>query len=443
MPYKDDHLGVGSNILELSEEMSNGLDIFSEIPIDTSLTSGKTIYHNLNTALNEQNNVFEFVIPSEGHDYTDLPLTRLEGEVEITSAAGAALVAANMVAPINLLAATLFRQVECEFNGTQVADLTSPCYHYKSFIETHLSYGPDAKSTHLRCQLYYADTPGHEEEYTAQIVGFNTRRAWIIANTGKLYFSTPIHLDVFDSVRYLLPGITMGLKFLRNEDKFCLLSATDAWKLKVNALRISTRKLTIHPEILKAHQTFLLKQPAVFPLAMSKIKTFTLNQGISSKNLSGIFRGKLPRGCLFCFVKSDAFNGSFATNPFLFPHYNVSGVSLVVNGSPYPASSFRPNFATGNCMREYMHFHDNLGIYHGNETNGIDYDTFVKNTVIFPFDLSPDLCNSYHRHIENSGFVDLDLQFRVALPHNVTVIIYATYNEKITIDNEGAVRLYQ
>ncbi len=27
----------------------------------------------------------EFVIPSEGHDYTYLPLTRLEGEIKITN----------------------------------------------------------------------------------------------------------------------------------------------------------------------------------------------------------------------------------------------------------------------------------------------------------------------------------------------------------------------
>ncbi len=38
------------------------------------------------------------------------------------------------VAPINLISSSLFRQVECEVNGYQVSDLTSPTYQNKQVL---------------------------------------------------------------------------------------------------------------------------------------------------------------------------------------------------------------------------------------------------------------------------------------------------------------------
>ena len=446
MPYTGDSRGVGSHVLELSEEMSDGLDIFDYPKYDTSITSGKTIEHHLTTALNENNNVFEFVIPSEGHDYTYLPLTRLEGElkVEKTTAGGGAVGANDLVAPINLMALALFRQAECELNGVQIADLTSPTFHYKNYIETILTYGVDAKSTHLRACLYYADLNGHEETFTAANPSFIKRRDFLRQNDNSTFeFSTPIHIDFFDSKRFLIPGVTIKIKLIKNEDKFLLMSATDTWKLSIKNLRIVTKKLTIHPTIVEKHRELIQKHPAIYPIAQSKIKTYTINQGISSTNLPGIFRGKLPRSVIIGFVKSDAFNGSYSTNPFLFKDFGVSYLGLIVNGTPVPARVFQPDFANGKCVREYRHLCDNIGIYHENESNMITFDSFKSNLAFFCYDLSPDQCNSYHHHIDQTGFVNLDLQFKEALAQNITVIVFATFNETVKIDASGQVFLEQ
>ena len=446
MPYKSDYRGVGSQVLELSEEMSDGLDLFDYPKTDTSIISGKTIEHHLVTALNENNNVFEFVLPSEGHDYTYLPLTRLEGElkVEKTTAGGGAIGANDLVAPINLMALALFRQAECELNGVQIADLTSPTFHYKNYFETMLTYGHDAKNTHLRACLYHPDNNGHEETMTAACSSFVKRRDFIRQNAESTFeFSTPIHIDFFDSKRFLIPGVTIKIKLIKNDDKFLLMSATDTWKLSIKNLKIVTKKLTIHPAIVEKHKEIIQKQPAVYPIAQSKIKTYTINQGISSTNIAGIYRGKLPRSIIIGFVKSDAFNGSFATNPFCFKHFNVSYLGLIVNGTPTPARVFQPDFANGKCVREYRHFLDNLGIYHENESNMIDFDTFKSNMALFCFDLSPDHCNSYHHHIDQSGFVNLDLQFKEPLAQNITAIVFATFNEVVKIDASGQVVLEQ
>jgi len=113
-----------------------------------------------------------------------------------------------------MLATSIWRQVECEINGVQVADLTSPTYHYKAYLENHLSYGKEAKDGHLRCSLYSKDTAGQEETLGAGNEAYVTKRSWFTAD-GKIYFSTPIHIDFFDSVRYLIPGAHMKIKLTK------------------------------------------------------------------------------------------------------------------------------------------------------------------------------------------------------------------------------------
>jgi len=439
---KSDHRGIGAHVIELSEHMTSGLDIFGTPQVDTSVRGGKTVYHYLSTAINENNNVFEFVIPSENHEYTYLPLTRLEGQLQIVKQDGTNIGDADVVIPVNFLSNTLFRQVEVELNGVQVSDLSSPTYHYKAYMEAHLSFGREPKRGHLKNALYTKEVAGQEESLDPDHEMYKERRAWLNKDNGKLNFSTPIYIDFFDSQRYLIPGSTIKIKFIKNDDKLCLLSAAanaNAYKLKINKLCISTRKLTIHDEIVERHSQMLLKEPAIYPIAQSKIRTYTINQGLSATTIANVFNGKLPRTCIVGMVRSDAFNGTIERNLYMFQPFNLNYLALVVNGSPMPATVFQPNFPRGEMAREYAHFLDNVGVSNSNEHNDVDIYNFVSGSCFFPFDFSPDVCNNYHCHPPQSGSVNLELRFGAALAENVTLIVYATYNEILSIDGTGKV----
>jgi len=441
---RPDNRGVGTHVVELSEEMSSGLDIFDIPKTDTSLMKGKTVYYHLSTAINENNNIFEFLIPSENHEYTMLPLTRLEGQLQISRADNVALGDADVVIPVNSIANTIFSQIEVELNGVQVADLSSPTYHYKSYIETLLTYGKDAKRGSLRNAFYTKEVPGQEEGLEAAQAMYSERRQWLRADNGKLNFSTPLYIDFFDTHRYLIPGTVMKIKLIKNEDKLCLLSAAaeaNTYKIKINKLCLSFRKLTVHDEIVERHNQMLLKEPAKYPIAQSKIRTYTIHQGISATTIANVFNGKLPRTAIIGMVRSDAFNGTINRNPFKFQPFGLNYLSLVVNGTPMPATVFQPNFATREIAREYAHFLDNVGVGNSNEHNDVDLENFVSGSCFFPFDFSPDLCNSYHSHLSQSGTANLELRFSAELAQNVTLIVFATFNELVTIDNTGRVML--
>ena len=87
----------------------------------------------------QDNGPFDFIIPSDGQDFTDLPFTRLEGCIEILNLAGATLTDTDINAFVNLLPQSLFKQIEVSVNNTQTADLSTPTYAFKSYIETVLT----------------------------------------------------------------------------------------------------------------------------------------------------------------------------------------------------------------------------------------------------------------------------------------------------------------
>lgn len=223
-----------------------------------------------------------------------------------------------------------------------------------------------------------------------------------------------------------------------------LIAQNNNYKVLIKELTLTTRKVEANSLILNAHLRSLQTDSVKYPVAQSKIKTYTVHAGQAQATLSGVFLGKLPRSCIVGFVAANGFNGVITSNPYLFKHFDLSYLSLIVNGYPVPTRPFQPNFANGNCIREYRHFLDNIGVSHENTGIDITFQDFINNTTLFPFDIgSPDLCNNYHNHIEQSGCANLELRFHNILPENIVVLIYATYNEYVKIGRDGEVIIEQ
>lgn len=435
-------LGIGTFIDDEFELASHGLDIFAKPHIDASLIYGKTVTYYPVSAIVDGNPI-EFVIPQEGNDYTYLPLTRLEGEIIVTKKDGNPISDTEKTSFVNLFPSTLFRQVECEVNGTQICDLSTPTYPYKSYIETHYSFGQDAKKTHLRCEYYEKEDLGKEESFEITGATKNTRFAngHSIIKAGEFSFSSLIHIDFFHCTTYLIPGTDLKLKFIRHEDSFSLLGDTLVAKIKINSLRLNVRKLTIDPQIIQAHNAGLLKQPAIYNIVQSKIKTYLLTKGIRNERITNIFRGKLPRCVYILFVDSEAYDGAVNKNPFLFKHYDLNYFQLYVNGEPFMTKVFQPNMSKNNFFREYRWTLDNIGIQHGDHTNGITPEEYEKNSFMMAFDMSPDMCNNFHCHGSLQGTIDVQIGFKNELPNNVMTLFYASFNEAIVIDHDRNVTI--
>ena len=431
--------GVGTFITENHELASSGLALFDQPIIDSSLLQGKfiTIYP---SSVLQDNGPFDFIIPSDGQDFTDLPFTRLEGCIEIVSSDGTKLKDADLNAYVNLLPQSLFKQIEVSVNNTQIADLSTPTYAFKSYIETVLTYPKDAKETTLLLEHFNKDTLEKENIFTLlNSISFNKRNQF--AKKGKIYFSMLLHIDFFLSTKLILPGCEIKLKFIRNSDTFSLLGDTLQAKIKFHELKLMIRRVTVEPTIASKIEDAISKTPAIYPITQSKIKTFLIPKDVRQERISNIFRGVLPRSIIVGFVTTDAANGAINANPFKFEHFNLNHFQMYINGDPLLTEAFQPDFTNLKFFREYRWFMDNLGWAHDKESNGVTMAEFKTNTFFLPFDLSPDLSNGATLSQLKEGSLDVLVSFSENLAQNVQMIVFATFNELLLIDKDRNVTL--
>ena len=430
--------GVGTFVTEAHELASNGLDIFSGPMVDGSLLHGKTMTIYPSSVLTDTG-PYDFIIPSDGQDWIDLPYTRLEGLIEIKKLDGSLLTATDLNAYVNLLPHAIFKQIEVYINGTLVSDLSTPTYPWKCMIEKLLSYPEDVKKTALQLEMYDEDTLNKEHVFTLDCKSFKSRHTK--AMNGKCYFSIVLHSDIFHSVKYLMPGCEIKLKLIRNSDDFVLLGATKIAKTKISDLHLQVRRVTVEEGLLDKLESTLSTRPAIYPLTPGKIKTATIFKDMKSDRVANIYRGILPKSIIFCFVKSKAFDGDVASNPFVFEHFDLNHFQVYINGEPHFPQPLQPDFESGDYCREYRWFLDNIGLGHGSNAVGITMEDFKTNKFFIPIDFSPNLSNGFDLTPPQSGFIDVLLSYKNPLPQNITMISYATFNEILTIDKERKVTL--
>lgn len=429
--------GIGTFVTEDHELATDSLDLFTPPTVEGTQIAGKVQTYYLHGPITNSG-PYEFIIPNDSNDFTQLDFTQLHGCCEVTKADGTVLAEADKVSVINNFPQTLFKQIELYLNNVCVSDLTAPTYPYKTFIENHLTYDNDLKTTTLEAkEMYIKDTVGKESAIATGLAdtksGLSLRK--VLIQGKKIFFDMKIHLDFLQSKRYLLPGVEMKLKLIRNDDAFSIMADAVGPKIKMNSLELKVRRITIDPMVATAIESRLATTPALYPIAQSKIKTYLLNSGIQSQQISQITRGKLPRSFIIGFVSAASYDGSITTNPFIFKHFNLNYLQVFVNGEPIFMKAMTPKWDDGSYVEQYTWFQNNIGL-HQHVSNGITLDEYRSNTCLFPFDLTPDWCNNVYGHGSEQGAIDISIAFTKPLTENVMMLFYATYDETVVIDKD-------
>ena len=417
------------------ECLKSELDLFSVPPTQTSVENGNWIeYHPLTTVGDDS--PIEFEINGNGEDYIDLANTMLYVRAKITNADGTNLAADAVVSPTNLFLHSLFAQVDISLNGTQVTTSTNT-YPYRAMIETLLSYGDDAKKSQLTSALFYPDQAGRMD-----VVNFAeaTRNSGLYARSR---FTTEsrvvdmmgrIHADVFFQDRYLLNEVHVKIKLIRSRNGFCLMSANE-FKVKIDSAIMFVRKVKLSPSVFLAQAKALENSTAKYPIRRAVCKTITIPQGFRDVSHEKLFSGQLPTRLVIGLVRHDAFNDTFARNPFNFHHFNLMEISVYSDGQQqYGIKPLTTDFANELYVRAYNTLFSGTGKVFKDEGNALDRTTFSKGYALYAFDLTPDLGEDDHFNLNKQGSVRLVLKFREALGENVTVIAYAEFQNVVEID---------
>jgi hypothetical protein len=421
------------------ECMKSELDLFSVPPTQTSIESATIVEHHKTSSITGSGPI-EFDIKSTGVEYIDLNNTQLYVKVKIVKADGSAIAANAPVGPVNGLLNSLFSQVDVSFNGQKITD-SSNNYPYRAYIEDLLSYGPAAKKSQLTAGLFYKDEPGKLDKpnpFAADAADKNSglvKRAAFTNESKEVDLIGRIHADIFFQHRYILNELPIKIKLTRSTDEFCLMTdGNEKYKVIILDAVIMLRKVKISPSVYLAHAKALENGMAKYPIKRVICKSFTVAAGTRDLKTESLFTGQLPTRLVIGCVDNRAYNGNYAFNPFNFQHYSATSISVYLDGQQHGLIPLALDYANRHYVNAYMNIFSGSGKENQDEGNDIERTEFDKGFTLYVYDLTPDLSESDSFNLTRSGNVRLEMKFADALPHTISIVTFAEFENIIEVD---------
>lgn len=274
------------------------LDIFTTLPIQTTVESGALQSYRPITSLSNAGPI-EFVVSGSSNDeYLDLGRVFIHVQARITVPIplpqGGVAGVAPVVGPTNNWLHSMFSQVDVYLNQKCVTPPTN-CYNYRAYIENLLNYSNEAKKSHLSSGLWVDDTAGHMNDTGATNVGFTKRRT-LSVNNSIVDLYGPLHCDLFNVDKYLINGVEMSIKLQRANNEFHLMGVANSnATFEIVDAVLYARKVKINPSVLLAHHKALTVATAKYPITRVDIKTITIPANTQSRTLDNVYIGSLPK----------------------------------------------------------------------------------------------------------------------------------------------------
>ncbi len=231
----------------------------------------------------------------------------------------------------------------------------------------------------------------------------------------------------------------MNIRLYRSSDDFVIKTSSShsaKYQLSVEDLCLYVRHVRPSSTIMLQHAKILAKQTAIYPIDRSFVKTVHITKGLQEETVANLFMGQLPVRLIIGLVKTTDYTGNRATTPFSFNHFGINHISLGVNGRQIPARAFEPNFSENRCRREYYHLLETvLGACQDERSIGLSLEDYISGgKTLFGFNLAPDGGGTASVLPRRFGNINLRLRFQLPLEQNLTVLVFAEFQNQIEID---------
>ena len=421
--------------------MNVGEDKVSWIPIRPSFISSG------------DNSSIQFHIPGNSSQYLKLSQSMLYVKLKIVKDDGSsfnttstAAVEHETATPIDLILHSLWSSVDIKLNHTLVST-SGTDYMYKAMIETLLNYSSETKANQLPIIGFSGDSGNFEQ--TSPLIppmnhGLRTRYLWFDKESMTAEFMGPLMSDICNQDKLILPGVDVDIKLWPTRDEFRLITHPEGLrcKLMVEDIYYNICKVKVSPEIMIGHNAALEISDAMYPFQRTDIRTYNLSGNLYGTTIEDIWQGEVPTRLVVGMVKSQSYSGDFTTNPYLFDHFDISSIGFYVNGEPTPQQPMQMDVANGSFLQALIGLYKVSGKLMDNTDIGINRQNFEQGYALIGFDIDPTTSPDF-RYLgkPRQGHTKLELNFKNALEYPITIILYATFPETMTIDETRNVRL--
>ena len=419
------------------------LDLFSVPPVVTSVEKGQWIRYSP-LAPPTVAGPLQFNITNPVNAYIDLAQCHLRVCLKITREDGTdTTVADDHVSTVNNSLHSLFREVRVQLGHNQLEITPSMgTYPYRAYLETLLSYGDAAKSTHLRCMGWYNDQAGKMDDHDPTPDEANTglkARSAVVVPTRDVELTGRLHCDIFLQERYLIDGVPMKLELLRSPDDFYLMCDNGSvYRTQITKAEFYVRQVHIAPEVREKHLEALNAGITVkYPMTRVHVTAHDIPRDGRDFHKDQLVGGQLPKRVVLSLVENQAFVGHKEKNPYHLKHYNVTSIKLKLNGQEVHGTEMKSNFAehTNELKQLYMDLFRNTGHLWREHPCNLTLEEFMNGFTVWVIDLTADLAaDEEHHYPRQTGKLGLEMQFSQALPHPVTLICYEEYENVLELD---------
>jgi hypothetical protein len=426
------------------------LDLFN-LPLTQTASESEYCLHIRPISTITANSVVEFVFGGEGRDYLDLARSRLYMKIKLLHQDGTSLVTQRLKTDgtpdpagpkdekatlSNMAMHSLWNQIDVYINGTRMSQ-ASGMYPYKALIQTHLGYGVDAKETQLTAVGYKLETGKDLDAYSLTNPSLYWRHN-MFSGSKTVEFEGPLLEDVMQLKRYLLNNMKVQLKLYPSQKQF-VISATDAtkdYKVELVDIVFKACMVKVNPGVILGHAKAMETRNAIYGYTKCETKSYSLTTGQRTVYLDNLFQGNRPSKLVVGLVSAEGFNGSFTKNPFKFHHYDLSEITLVVDGESL-GRPFRTDFSAAggrNYIEPYVNMFEALGQSRTDFGSGITPDVFASGHTLFVYSLDPVIRSGKYMNLTKHSNVRLELNFSKPLPETVTAVIYTEIPDFFDVD---------
>ena len=440
---------------------SPALELFKVPPTDFSIASRRKVtIHPFTTGITP----IDFQIDPQS-EYIDLSQSEFEIELKLKKADGTNLIAAATTTAflVNNLAHSLFKQISVRLNNTLISPQTDT-YAYKAFVDQVLNFDRDDGETILKPQgwtnglnppvgalsanqldVTHTDHAALPESQRYALKQMREEYDQYVGKTHVLRFKPMI--EVFHLSKLLVPQVQIGIQlFLNSPDFFTLrYRGTDALRLRAEDIKIKLLlcQVKLNEDLYRDLAVSMNSGIVSYPTVRSEVRTYNLPSTERVKEINNPFQNRTPNLIIVGMVAAAAFNGSPDHNPFAFQKFNLKSIKQLVKGEEYPYETLELAHDSGQLdMRGYHRFLEATSCLRKSKGNMVTDKEWGqgKACTLFAFDnVANGLLHSPVLNPKLSGELQLMLHFGNDPGVNVTIIVYAEFENLLEVDSNKAV----
>ena len=414
------------------------LDLFSLPPTQIALQSGSYVTITPQQLTNEHRIKISHKV-SEGY-FADLAKSYFTFKVRIQGADAAN----KKVAPINLIGHTAMEQVSIAINGETITDATTT-YAYEAEVAAALSYGSDAKKSHLALAGWEKDEAGKMDHYDptngTNNKGLINRAKGISTGGTKEYLMRPFN-GIFQQDRLFPSGTRIDVTFIPSKSTFNLMAdaedGSDKYKTVISDMELHMRQVKPLPSVLASIITERENKNLLYPFR--KLSTTPLTIPTGNQSLTRVINeGPMPRRVWVVMVEEAARFGSYKLNPLNFQHFDTTDIYLSVNSEAFPKEHLKPNFGRDIFKECYFTLFSQMGCMFDDCGIDLTLNEYKNGHTIFAFDLTADMEDGAHREVRKNADIKLHLTLGSAHGKAIDVLCIKEYESILEIDKNDKV----